>query len=64
MKNDPNQLITVCDKCLCASCWHGEFMCWDSDIAGTIERTRSNLNKLGNEHPDNYSDKKLADIQA
>lgn len=27
---DPDRLVTVCDHCLCASCWHGEFMCDDA----------------------------------
>lgn len=31
--------ITVCDKCLCASCWNGIFYCDDYKNAGTIEKT-------------------------
>jgi hypothetical protein len=31
--------ITVCDKCLCACCWHGEFMCDEAKYAGTVEKT-------------------------
>ena len=49
---DPEELITVCDKCLMASCWHGEIMCWDSRSAGTTQRTRRELLALGLEHPD------------
>jgi hypothetical protein len=28
--------ITVCDKCLQASCWQGIFMCQESAHAGTV----------------------------
>ncbi len=31
--------VTVCDKCLCACCWHGEFMCDDARNAGTVDKT-------------------------
>jgi len=34
-----NELITVCDKCLRACCWQGEFMCDDARGAGTTEKT-------------------------
>lgn len=44
-------LITVCDKCLQASCWQGIFMCDDSQTAGVVEKTRRELKKLGREHP-------------
>src|SRR4030042_3599611 len=30
------KLITVCDKCFMASCWHGIFMCQDAQNAGTV----------------------------
>jgi hypothetical protein len=46
--------ITVCDKCLCASCWQGIFYCqhaWDKD-AGTVEKTIEELRELGLESPD------------
>lgn len=49
---DQKELITVCDKCLKASCWHGIFMCDHSQFAGTVEKTREELIKLGREHPD------------
>jgi len=44
--------ITVCDKCLKASCWQGIFMCVESRDAGTIEKTRRELIKLDKEHTD------------
>lgn len=47
--------VTVCDKCLMASCWQGKFMCEDADIAGTVEKTVAELNRLGLEHPCYYS---------
>ena len=31
--------VTVCDKCLCACCWQGEFMCDDAKGAGTVDKT-------------------------
>lgn len=34
---DNRRLVTVCDECLCASCWHGEFMCQQATDAGTVE---------------------------
>lgn len=45
------ETITVCDKCLCASCWQGIFMCQLSRNAGTLEKTRTELEALGLEHP-------------
>ncbi len=45
------RLITVCDKCLQASCWQGVFMCDESQAAGTVEKTIKELTKLGLEHP-------------
>lgn len=44
-------LVTVCDKCLQASCWQGVFMCDDSQNAGTVEKTKYELKKLNLEHP-------------
>ena len=46
------ELITVCDKCFMASCWHGIFMCDNARLAGTVEKTREELIKLNREHPD------------
>lgn len=48
--------ITVCDKCLRACCWQGEFMCANAYSAGIVDRTVSWLIRrhgAGNiEHPD------------
>ena len=49
---DPEELITVCGKCLQASCWQGEFMCWESKHAGTVQKTRRELLTMGLEHAD------------
>ena len=35
--------ITVCDKCLRACCWQGNFMCDEADGAGTQEMTIEEL---------------------
>ena len=43
--------VTVCDNCLQASCWQGEFMCEGSREAGTTDLPISELKKLGYEHP-------------
>ena len=36
-------VVTVCDACLRACCWQGEFMCADARTAGTVERTVGEL---------------------
>lgn len=59
MKDDPNELIDVCDKCLTACCWHGELMCQDSREAGLVKITRVELIKLGREHSSYFDDVKL-----
>ena len=45
--------ITVCDKCLRASCWQGIFLCDENLGAGTVEKSVSELEKLFLENP-NY----------
>jgi len=49
------RLITVCDACLRACCWHGELFCEDYQTAGTTKKTARELRKLNLEHPSNYS---------
>lgn len=51
--------ITVCDKCLTATCWHGEFMCDQSHEAGTVEKTREELLALNREHPDHWEGREV-----
>ena len=62
INNFENKLIEVCDQCLQASCWHGNFMCSDSRNAGTIKKTVSELRLLKKEHEDNWSDDTLNKI--
>lgn len=45
------QTITVCSECLQASCWQGEFYCDNARTAGTVEKTRAELEALALEHP-------------
>lgn len=35
--------VTVCDACLRACCWQGEFMCDGADLAGIVEKTVAEL---------------------
>ncbi len=48
--SDDDRLLIVCDNCLCACCWHGEFYCQKSRSAGTREMRVSELRALGREH--------------
>ena len=43
------RMVTVCDKCLQASCWHGIFMCDEARYAGTVEMPVSELLRLGHQ---------------
>jgi len=45
-KKKLNRKVTVCDKCLKASCWQGVYMCNDTHNAGTVEKTIKELKKL------------------
>jgi len=47
--------VTVCDRCLQASCWQGEFMCDEARYAGTTTKTVAELRKLNLEHPDYWT---------
>lgn len=51
-----DKLITVCDKCLRASCWQGIFMCGEARLAGTVQKTQKELNLLNLEHPSRWND--------
>jgi len=46
--------ITVCAKCLQASCWHGEFMCEEALESGITTKTVGELRKLKFKDPDNW----------
>lgn len=47
----PKTTVTVCDKCLQASCWQGIFMCQESSTAGITEKTIEELRELDRENP-------------
>lgn len=52
-KLDGATKVTVCDRCLRACCWQGEFMCDDARGAGTTEKTVGELRQLKRgEHED------------
>lgn len=54
--------ITVCDRCLRASCWQGLFMCDYARLAGTVQKTLEELKELNLEHPSYWkTDKQLAE---
>ncbi len=57
-----NQLIEVCDACLQASCWYGEFMCDKAKHAGIVLKTRAELRELDRENPSYWSDSTLERI--
>ena len=54
--------VLVCDKCLRACCWYGEFMCDGAPSAGTGLLTTKQLRRLGREHPDYWSRRKFVEI--
>ncbi len=55
-------LITVCDKCLRASCWQGIFLCDEAVDAGTIQIRKKELMAKGLESEDYLlSDEELAE---
>lgn len=43
-------MVTVCDSCLQACCWQGNFMCEDSREAGTRDISVKELRKLDREN--------------
>lgn len=45
------RIVTVCDACLTACCWKGEFMCDDARFAGTTNKRIRELKILGLENP-------------
>jgi len=45
--------VTVCDHCLRACCWQGEFMCDEARGAGTTTKTVALLRRINaGEHED------------
>jgi hypothetical protein len=61
MANSEDDLITVCDNCLTASCWQGEFYCENYKSAGTTQKTRAELRERKMEHESYWkTDERLA----
>jgi hypothetical protein len=59
----PDYIVTVCDSCLRACCWHGLFMCDASRDAGTKELRASEVAKLDLEHHDYFSREQLLEVE-
>lgn len=54
---EPAETIIVCDKCLRACCWQGEFMCGSAyGGAGTVEKTVEELRDLKAGEHESYWD--------
>ena len=51
MTGDYTTYITVCDECLRASFWQGIFLCARAREAGTVRKTRMELETLNLESP-------------
>jgi hypothetical protein len=47
--------VTVCEKCLRASCWQGIYMCEENINAGVVEKTIEELRELSLESPDYWN---------
>jgi hypothetical protein len=58
----PTDKVLVCDKCLRACCWYGEFMCEDAVGAGLVVMTVDDLRKLSRESEDYWSDETMIKI--
>jgi hypothetical protein len=59
--NDDSKVL-VCDKCLRASCWYGEFFCDDAVGADLKIMTVGDLRKLNREHEDYWTDEKMIEV--
>lgn len=60
---DARRLITVCDACLQAACWQGEFYCDQSKTAGTVHLPVETLRKLDREHESYWEPARIARIE-
>ena len=60
---DDDRMVTVCDSCFCASCWHGIFMCDVAKTAGTIDLPVRELRRMNREHPSYYSDEAVRRVR-
>ena len=59
---EDDRVITVCDSCLRACCWHGIFYCDNYKTAGLIEKSVRELKQLQREHPSYWSKAHLEKI--
>lgn len=57
---DNERLVTVCDACFCATCWHGIFLCQKSRDAGIIKKSIAELTLLNAEHPSYWNKEHLS----
>lgn len=53
---DDDRAVTVCSKCLRASCFQGEFFCEEYRSASTVGRTVAELRAAAREHPDYWTE--------
>ena len=54
--------VTVCDACLRASCWHGDFYCDNAKAAGIKEVRASELLRLDTEDVQHFSRERIATV--
>ncbi len=55
MSEERDYLVTVCDACRTASCWHGDLVCASGARASTRDVLASVLRGECREHADNFS---------
>jgi len=60
---DEDRLVTVCDKCFCASCWQGDFFCQGAISAGTVRLPVKELRRLGHEHESYWAPDRILRIE-
>jgi len=58
-----SRLVTVCDACLRASCWHGTFPCDSFLEAGTVVLAATELDLLNFEDKSCYSDERIREME-
>lgn len=56
---DDNRLVTVCEACLTATCWHNIFPCEDFITAGLKKLPIRELRALNREHERYWSKEHL-----
>ena len=56
------KIVEVCDSCLRACCWYGEFMCDNAKNAGTVRKTTTELAKLNLENSQYWTDEYMYEV--